>query len=90
MISLFLFIYLFLAALGLCCYMWAFSSCVSRDYSPVAVCEPLIAVASFFAKTYGFFHRTVGPVLPIRREVRKRLDTQASCQVFVLKECFKT
>ena len=50
MISLFLFIYLFLAALGLCCYMWAFSSCVSRDYSPVAVCEPLIAVASFFAK----------------------------------------
>ena len=28
-----LFIYLFLAALGLCCCIWAFSSCVERGYS---------------------------------------------------------
>ena len=40
------FIYLFLAALGLCCYARAFSSCSERGVLFVAVCGLLIAVAS--------------------------------------------
>ena len=41
------FIYLFLAALGLCCCVWAFSSRGERGLLFVAVSELLIAVASF-------------------------------------------
>ena len=33
LISFFFFLYLFLAALGLCCCTWAFSSCSERGYS---------------------------------------------------------
>ena len=40
------FIYLFLAALGLCRYVWAFSSCGERGLLFVAVSWLLIAVAS--------------------------------------------
>ena len=41
------FIYLFLAALGLCCCVWVFSpSAASGGYSSVAVCGLLIVVAS--------------------------------------------
>ena len=42
----YLFIYLFLAALGLCCCARAFSSCGEWGLLFVAVCGLLIAVAS--------------------------------------------
>ena len=42
--------YLFLAALGLCCCPWAFSSCAERGLLIVAVCGLLIAVASLVAE----------------------------------------
>ena len=42
----YLFIYLFLAALGLRCCAWAFSSCGERGLLFVAVHGLLIAVAS--------------------------------------------
>ena len=42
-----LFIYLFLAALGLRCCAWAFSSCGEWGLLLVAVCGLLLAVASF-------------------------------------------
>ena len=45
-----LFIYLFLAALGLCCCVWAFSSCGERGLFFVAVHGLLIAVASLVAE----------------------------------------
>ena len=41
-----MFIYLFLAALGLCCCTWAFSSCRERGLLFVVVRGLLIAVAS--------------------------------------------
>ena len=41
------FIYLFLAALGLCCCTWAFSSCSERGLLLVVVLGLLIVVASF-------------------------------------------
>ena len=43
------FIYLFLAALGLRCCAWAFSSCGERGLRFVALCRLLIAVASLVA-----------------------------------------
>ena len=46
----FLFIYLFLAELGLCCCAWAFSSCGERGLLFVTVCGLLIAVASLVAE----------------------------------------
>ena len=45
-----LFIYLFLAALGLCCCSQAFSSCGERGLLFIAVHRPLIAVASLVAE----------------------------------------
>ena len=45
-----LFIYLFLAALGLCCCTLAFSSCGERGLLFVAVCGLLIAVAFLVAE----------------------------------------
>ena len=44
------FIYLFLAALGLCCCAWAFSSCGEQGLLFVAVCGLLIAMASLVAE----------------------------------------
>ena len=44
------FIYLFLAALGLCCCVWASSSCGERGLLFVAVCRLLIVVASLVAE----------------------------------------
>ena len=44
------FIYLLLAALGLCCCVWAFSSCGERGLLFVAACGLLIAVASLVAE----------------------------------------
>ena len=44
------FIYLFLAALGLCCCMWAFSSCGEWELVFVAVHGLLILVASLVAE----------------------------------------
>ena len=44
------FIYLLLAALGLCCCVWAFSSCGERGLLFVAVRGLLIAVASLVAE----------------------------------------
>ena len=44
------FIYLFLAALGLRCCTWAFSSCGERGLLFVVVCGLLIAVASLVAE----------------------------------------
>ena len=44
------FIYLFLAALGLCCCVWAFSSCRERDLLFVVVRGLLITVASLVAE----------------------------------------
>ena len=46
----YLFIYLFLAALGLHCCARAFSSCGERGLLFVAVCGLLIAVASLVAE----------------------------------------
>ena len=45
-----LFVYLFLAALGLCCCARAFSSCGERGLLFVAVRRLLIAVASLVAE----------------------------------------
>ena len=45
-----LFIYLFLAVLGLRCCVRAFSSCSERGLLFVAVCRLLIAVASLVAE----------------------------------------
>ena len=45
-----LFIYLFLTALGLRCYAWAFSICGERGLLFIAVCGLLIAVASLVAE----------------------------------------
>ena len=45
------FIYLFLAALGLCCCVQAFSSCNERGLLLVVVCGLLVVVASFVAET---------------------------------------
>ena len=43
--------YLFMFfALGLCCWVWAFSNLASGSHSPAAVCGLLIAVASLVAK----------------------------------------
>ena len=44
------FIYLFLAALGLRCYVQAFSSCGERGLLFVVVCRLLVAVASLVAE----------------------------------------
>ena len=44
------FIYLFLAALGLCCCSRAFSGCGERGLFFVAVCGLLIVVASLVAE----------------------------------------
>ena len=44
------FIYLFLAALGLCCCAWTFSSCGERGLLFVAVRGLLTAVASLVAE----------------------------------------
>ena len=49
-IFIYLFIYLSSAALGLCCCVWAFSSCRERGLLFVAVCGLLIAVASLVAE----------------------------------------
>ena len=45
-----LFINLFLAALGLCCYLSAFSSCGEQGLLFVAVCGLLTAMASLVAE----------------------------------------
>ena len=45
-----LFIYLFMAALGLCCCTWAFSSCREQGLLLVALRRLLIAVASLVAE----------------------------------------
>ena len=45
----FYFIYIFLAALGLCCFLWAFSSCTERGYSLV-LHGLLVVVASLVDK----------------------------------------
>ena len=45
-----LFIYLFLAALGLCCCARAFSICGERGLLFVTVCRFLVAVASLVAE----------------------------------------
>ena len=46
----YLFIYLFMAALGLHCFVWAFFSCGERGLFFVAVHGLLIAVASLVAE----------------------------------------
>ena len=43
-------IYLFLAVLGLCCYVWAFSSCGERGLLFIVVRGLLIAVAPLVAE----------------------------------------
>ena len=45
-----LFIYLFLAALGLCCCAQAFSSCGEQGLLFIVVCKLLMAVASRVAE----------------------------------------
>ena len=51
-----LFIYLFLAALGLCCCAWAFSSCGERGLLFIVVRRLLVAVASLVAE-HGLYAR---------------------------------
>ena len=50
MIPQFFFFYLFLAALGLCCCAWAFSSCGERGLLFVVVRGLVIVVASLVAE----------------------------------------
>ena len=45
-----IFIYLFLAVLGLCCCAWAFSGCGEQGLLFVAVCRLLTVVASLVAE----------------------------------------
>ena len=45
-----LFIYVFMAVLGLRCYAWAFSSCIKQGSCLAVVHGLLIAVASLFAE----------------------------------------
>ena len=45
-----LFIYLFLVTLGLCCCVWAFSSCSKQGLLFIAARRLLIAVASLIAE----------------------------------------
>ena len=49
-LSIYLSIYLFLAALGLCCCMWAFSSCSEQGLLFVVVHWLLLAVASLVSE----------------------------------------
>ena len=49
----YLFIYLFLAALGLCCWVQAFSCCSERGLFIVAARGPLTAVASLVAEHWA-------------------------------------
>ena len=49
--------YFILAAPGLCCCVWAFSSCSEQGLSLVAVCELLIAMASLVETTGSREHR---------------------------------
>ena len=49
-LKIYLFIYLFLAMLGLCCCAWAFSSCGEWGLLFVAVCGLLIVVTSLVAE----------------------------------------
>ena len=69
-----LFVYLFLAALGLCCYAWAFSSCGERGLLFVAVRGLLIVVASLVAE-HGL--RSAGSVV-----VAHGLSCSAACGIF--------
>ena len=46
LLFIYFYFYLFLAALGLCCLVRAFSSCSKRGLLFVAVCRLFIAVAS--------------------------------------------
>ena len=48
------FIYLFMAAWGLCCCAWAFSSCGEQGLRFIPVRGLLIAVASLVALGAGF------------------------------------
>ena len=69
-----LFVYLFLAALGLCCYARAFSSCGERGLLFVAVRGLLIVVASLVAE-HGL--RSAGSVV-----VAHGLSCSAACGIF--------
>ena len=71
----FFFLINFLAALGLCCCMWAFSSCGERGLLFVAVRGLLIAVASLVAE-HG--SRCAGSVV-----VARRLSCSAACGIFL-------
>ena len=48
--SLFIYLFIYLAALGLCCCARAFTSCGKQGLLFVAVCRLLIAVASLAAE----------------------------------------
>ena len=50
LINLFIYLFLFLATLGLCCCAQAFSSCSKPGLLFVAVCGVLTAVASLVAE----------------------------------------
>ena len=52
----YLFIYLFIAVLGLPCYTWAFSSCSERGILFLVVCRLLIEVASLVVE-HGLYSR---------------------------------
>ena len=45
-----MYLFLFLAALGLCCFVWAFSSCGEQGLHFIAARGCLIAVASLIAE----------------------------------------
>ena len=70
-----LFIYLFLAVLGLCCCVQAFSSCSERGLLFVAVRRLLIAVASLVAE-----HRLQGGKASV--VVAHRLSCSTTCGIF--------
>ena len=71
--KLFFFNYFILAAPGLCCCVWAFSSCSEQGLSLVAVCELLIAMASLVETTGSREHRLQWLRLPGSRALAQQL-----------------
>ena len=71
----FVYYYLFLAVLGLCCCTQAISSCGERGLLFVAVCGPLIAMASRCeARALGTWASVV---------VADRLRCSVACRIFL-------
>ena len=49
----FTYLYLFLAVLGLCCCVWAFSSCSKQGLAPLVVVFRLLIAVAFLIAEHG-------------------------------------